>query len=47
MCRVNNKWTLIGLYSVGGPLDGCRGGGRVATRISQYTDWIAETKNSN
>lgn len=43
VCRVNNRWTLVGINSYGILHDGCRGGGGAGTRISHYVEWM----NSN
>ena len=40
VCRVNRKWTLVGIHSFRMNLDGCRGGVKAATRVSMFASWI-------
>ena len=41
MCKVNKKWTLVGVHSFRINLDGCRGGAKAAARVSMYLTWIS------
>ena len=41
MCNVDGRWTLVGINCFKyDEIDGCRGGAKIAFRVSSYSEWI-------